>query len=69
MKPPGSRDTKPCPKCDETAVFRDRVMRPSGNAPARNHLVGSEFVAAWKCENEGCDYFEEWIDPSGGVEA
>ena len=44
MKPPVSRETKPCPKCDETAVFRDRVMRPNGNAPARNHLVGIEFV-------------------------
>jgi hypothetical protein len=68
MKHPVSRETKPCPKCDETAVFRDRVMRPTGNAPARNHLIGSEFVAAWKCENEGCDYFEEWVEDAGSVE-
>lgn len=64
MKPPASRETKPCPRCDETAVFRDRIMRP--NAAARNHLLGTEFVAAWKCENEGCDYFEEWVSGTGG---
>jgi hypothetical protein len=64
MKPPASRETKPCPRCDEVAVFRDRVMRP--NVAAHNHLLGSEFVAAWKCENEGCDYFEEWVSGTGG---
>jgi hypothetical protein len=66
MKPPASRETKPCPRCDETAVFRDRVMRPGGNTVARNHLLGTEFVAAWKCENDGCDYFEEWVSGTGG---
>jgi hypothetical protein len=62
MKPPVSRETKPCPRCDETAVFRDRVMRPGGTVPTHNHLHGDEFVAAWKCENERCDYFEEWVE-------
>jgi hypothetical protein len=41
-------------------------MRPGGTAVARNHLLGTEFVAAWKCENEGCDYFEEWVSGTGG---
>jgi hypothetical protein len=63
MKPPASRETKPCPRCEDTAVFRDRVMRP--NPAARNHLLGTEFVAAWKCENERCDYFEEWVSATG----
>jgi hypothetical protein len=38
-------------------------MRP--NPAARNHLLGTEFVAAWKCENERCDYFEEWVSATG----
>jgi predicted nucleic-acid-binding Zn-ribbon protein len=57
MKTPGSRDTKPCPKCGGTAVFRDRVIRPGGN-PGREHRAVSEYVAAWTCENSECDYFE-----------
>jgi hypothetical protein len=35
-------------------------MRPDAGGAIRNHLARSEFVAAWKCENELCDYFEEW---------
>ena len=58
MKSPASRDTKPCPSCNQTAVFRDRVVRP-GVGPARNHLTPFEFVAAWKCQNPDCDSFEE----------
>jgi predicted nucleic-acid-binding Zn-ribbon protein len=59
-KLPESRDEKPCPKCGETAVFRDRVVRP-GAVAAQFHRAQSEFVAAWKCENEACDYFEEFV--------
>jgi hypothetical protein len=58
MKPPFSHDTKPCPKCEDTAVFRDRVLRP-GSGVAQSHLTASEFVAAWKCQNPNCDYFEQ----------
>ena len=27
---------------------------------AQHHQAASEFVAAWKCENPACDYFEEF---------
>jgi predicted nucleic-acid-binding Zn-ribbon protein len=57
MKMPGNRETKPCPKCGGTAVFRDRVLRP-GIGPGREHRAVSEYVAAWTCESAECDYFE-----------
>jgi predicted nucleic-acid-binding Zn-ribbon protein len=59
MKLPDARETKRCPKCGETAVFRDRVLPPGvANRLTQGHHAASEYVAAWKCENADCDYFE-----------
>jgi hypothetical protein len=57
LKLPDTRETKPCPKCGETAVFRDRVL-PPGVALTQGHHAVFDFVAAWKCQHPGCDYFE-----------
>jgi len=57
MKLPAARETKPCPRCGETAVFRDRVI-PPGDRLMQSHQAASEYVAAWKCQNADCDYFE-----------
>jgi predicted nucleic-acid-binding Zn-ribbon protein len=63
MKSPACRQTKECPKCHDTAVFRDRVVRPGAGATQYHHAQ-CEFVAAWKCENPECDYFEELLKTS-----
>jgi len=55
-------DTKPCPKCRETMIFRSRYPQlTSRRSPSRTGSeVGEriEYERAWVCRNSGCDHRE-----------
>jgi hypothetical protein len=59
---PRNGDTKICLICGKTATFRDRQERPVSRATVDSAPRETDAVAAWRCDDPKCDYFEELQD-------
>jgi hypothetical protein len=59
---PTDGDTRPCPQCKDTLVFRTRYpVLTIGMALVRPRSEvgdGVRYERAWVCRNGGCDYRE-----------
>ena len=62
MAKPEDRETKKCPQCGQTAMFRQRTAVPGSGAAFVGEggaLPEPIYSPAWKCENLDCDYYEQ----------